>query len=252
VADGRGGHAGGGTASRLAVETIQAYLQQRRRDPEFQRPEARLEDSPLPHLLREAVEAACMAIFQQALATPDLAGMGTTATTLWLQGHQAFVAHVGDSRAYLLRGEGLVQLSDDHSLVNEQLRAGLISPEEARRSRFKNVITRSVGFEEDVLADLMGLAISSCSVATVSRTWSRTRRSSAWRCASRSKVSRYASSEWPMIAAATTTSPSSRSKCFRSPRALRRKMAVSPRSVRWGIVGKARSKDSGLLRLTLF
>jgi protein phosphatase len=160
VADGMGGHAGGGTASRLAVETIQAYLQQRRRDPEFQRAEARLEDSPLPHLLREAVEAACMAIFQQALATPDLAGMGTTATALWLQGHQAFVAHVGDSRAYLLRGEGLVQLSDDHSLVNEQLRAGLISPEEARRSRFKNVITRSVGFEEDVLADLMGLELS--------------------------------------------------------------------------------------------
>ena len=67
---------------------------------------------------------------------------------------------MGDSRAYLLRGGGLVQLSEDHSLVNEQLRAGLISADEARRSRFKNVITRSVGFEEDVLADLMGLELS--------------------------------------------------------------------------------------------
>jgi PPM family protein phosphatase len=160
VADGMGGHAGGGTASRLAVETIQAYLQQRRRDPELQRPDARLEDSPLPHLLRESVEAACMAIFQQALASPDLSGMGTTATALWLQGRYGFVAHVGDSRAYLLRGDGLVQLSEDHSLVNEQLRAGLISADEARRSRFKNVITRSVGFEEDVLADLMGIELS--------------------------------------------------------------------------------------------
>ena len=67
----------------------------------------------------------------------------------------AFFAHVGDSRAYLIRDGHIEQLSEDHSLVNEQLKAGLITAEQARLSRFKNIITRSVGFEEDVEVDTM-------------------------------------------------------------------------------------------------
>jgi protein phosphatase len=66
---------------------------------------------------------------------------------------------VGDSRAYLIRGDMIQQISEDHSLVNEQIKAGMITPEEAKHSRYKNIITRSVGFEEDVQVDVMGLML---------------------------------------------------------------------------------------------
>jgi protein phosphatase len=67
------------------------------------------------------------------------------------------VAHVGDSRCYLARRDRIYQVTEDHSLVNEQLKAGAITPDEARHSRFRNIITRSVGFESDVAVDLMGI-----------------------------------------------------------------------------------------------
>ena len=165
VADGMGGHAGGGTASRIAVETIEKSLLGAREngtDP-FQGGQA-LERSPIPEHFREAVEAACYSIFHTARREPQLAGMGTTVTALLLAESDqegmvdAFLAHVGDSRMYLIRGEILQQISEDHSLVNEQIKAGVITAEEARHSRFKNIITRSVGFEEDVLVDVMGLS----------------------------------------------------------------------------------------------
>jgi protein phosphatase len=74
-----------------------------------------------------------------------------------MQGDHAIVGHVGDSRAYMVRAGEVWQLSEDHSLVNEQVRAGLLTPEEAKHSRLKNIITRSVGFEEDVLVDVIGV-----------------------------------------------------------------------------------------------
>lgn len=158
VADGMGGHAGGGTASRLAVDTIDAELRKAWSDPAGPfRSDAPLSDSPLPDVLRRAVDAACAAIFHKAREEPELSGMGTTVTALLLRGRDAFFAHVGDSRAYLVRGEFIQQVSEDHSLVNEQIKAGVLTPEEARHSRFRNVITRSVGFEESVLVDVMGL-----------------------------------------------------------------------------------------------
>ncbi|MHB1845936.1 MAG: Stp1/IreP family PP2C-type Ser/Thr phosphatase [Deltaproteobacteria bacterium] len=160
VADGMGGHAGGGTASRLAVETLQAELRRAQSQAHERFDEATsLETSSLPDALREAVEAACLAIFREAKAKPELAGMGTTCTVLLLQGQNAFVAHVGDSRVYLVRDGTVHQISEDHSLVNEQIKAGVLTPDEARHSQFKNVITRSVGFEEDVLVDLLGLTV---------------------------------------------------------------------------------------------
>ncbi|BDG04397.1 Stp1/IreP family PP2C-type Ser/Thr phosphatase [Anaeromyxobacter oryzae] len=160
VADGMGGHAGGGTASRLAVETIRDTVRDaREREPELFGAGAGVEDSPLPDVLREAVEAACARIFQTAQAEPELAGMGTTVTAALLEGSAAFVAHVGDSRCYLVRDGRIYQVSEDHSLVNEQLKAGAISAEEARHSRFKNIITRSVGFERQVQVDLMGIEL---------------------------------------------------------------------------------------------
>jgi protein phosphatase len=158
VADGMGGHQGGDTASRLAVDTLQRAMRRARAErPELFEQQMPIEASPLPAILREAMEEACLSIFRMAQGAPSLHGMGTTVTALLLHGRYAFVAHVGDSRLYLIRGGRLQQLSDDHSLVNEQVKAGVITPDEARKSHFKNVITRSVGFEADVIVDLLGI-----------------------------------------------------------------------------------------------
>ncbi len=160
VADGMGGHAGGGTASRIAVETIDATMRRAREgkvNPFAQ--SSSLQDSPLPDALRGAVESACAAIFNAAQEDTRLTGMGTTVISLAVKDDHAFFAHVGDSRAYLVRGDLVQQISEDHSLVNEQIKAGMITPEEAKHSRYKNIITRSVGFEEEVQVDVMGLVV---------------------------------------------------------------------------------------------
>jgi protein phosphatase len=104
-------------------------------------------------LLADAVRRACRVIFDAAAQNPALMGMGTTTTALCLHQNWAYVAHVGDSRCYMQRDGALMQVTDDHSLVNEQIKAGLLTPEAARVSRHKNIITRSVGFEPDVEVD---------------------------------------------------------------------------------------------------
>jgi protein phosphatase len=159
VADGMGGHAGGGTASRLAVETVQRTVRAARAAAPGAFAPAPPDASALPGVLRGAVEQACAVIHAAAQADPELAGMGTTVTAVLLDGRSAFVAHVGDSRCYLLRDGRIHQVSEDHSLVNEQVKAGAITADEAKHSRFKNIITRSVGFEESVQVDLMGLEL---------------------------------------------------------------------------------------------
>ena len=158
VCDGMGGHAGGETASRLAVQTVERELlsAKLRSDNPFES-QAPLADSPLAGAVREAVEGACAAVFRTSKMNPELHGMGTTCICLVVSGAHALIGHVGDSRAYLVREGGVLQLSEDHSLVNEQVRAGLLTPDEARVSRLKNIITRSVGFEEDVLVDVIGV-----------------------------------------------------------------------------------------------
>src|SRR4051812_47246828 len=158
VCDGMGGHAGGETASRLAVQTVERELlsAKLREDDPF-KSNGSLANTPLAGALREAVEGACAAVFRTSRANPELAGMGTTCISLLLHDDHALVGHVGDSRCYLVRGGDVHQLSEDHSLVNEQVRAGLLTEEEARHSRLKNIITRSVGFEEDVLVDVIGV-----------------------------------------------------------------------------------------------
>ncbi len=160
VADGMGGHAGGGTASRIAVETIDAEMRAAEKGASNPFSAAtELQNSPLPEFLRTAVERACGAIFKAAQEDPRLQGMGTTVISLCIHGGHALFAHVGDSRAYLIRGDLIQQVSEDHSLVNEQIKAGMITAEEAKHSRYKNIITRSVGFEEEVQVDVLGLQV---------------------------------------------------------------------------------------------
>ena len=158
VCDGMGGHAGGETASRLAVQTIERELISARLRPDDPfASKAPLAESPLAGALREAVEGACSAVFRTSKMNGELHGMGTTCISLLINGEHALVGHVGDSRAYLVRDGEVTQVSEDHSLVNEQVRAGLLTAEEAKTSRLKNIITRSVGFEEDVLVDVLGV-----------------------------------------------------------------------------------------------
>lgn len=158
VADGMGGHAGGEIASKLAVETIEQVIRNNLHIlNSTQVSENDIEQNPIAKLLSDALRCACHVVHQKSIEEPSLQGMGTTATALLLCGKYGFVAHVGDSRAYLIRDGKIAQLSEDHSLINEQLKAGLITPTQARYSRFRNVITRSIGFEDDVDVDMIAL-----------------------------------------------------------------------------------------------
>lgn len=155
VADGMGGHSGGEFASRLAVKTIQDVMRNMSEDPEATLI-AGVNDvfDEYGLRLKYAIQVASEKIYDHALYDTALRGMGTTAVALLFAERHVFIANVGDSRAYLLRGKTFAQLTEDHSLVGEQLRAGLINKKDAKNHRFKNVITRSVGFQEQVDIDL--------------------------------------------------------------------------------------------------
>jgi serine/threonine protein phosphatase PrpC len=161
VADGMGGHLGGEKASRMAVEILEREIVDVRRSGllDGQPAETSGGGDPITAALRRAVIEADRHIYAAATANPDLAGMGTTLTTLLFSKGYVHLGHVGDSRAYIYRDGRARQLSEDHSWIQEQVRAGLISPEEAAASRFRNIITRSVGFEPSVEPDLQGLAV---------------------------------------------------------------------------------------------
>jgi len=160
VADGMGGHAGGELASSLSVTTIDKHVRNQRSLLErgTTHPEP-MERSPVAKLLSDAVHAACNAVFARAQRDPQLRGMGTTTTAMLFHDQHAFIAHVGDSRAYLIRDGRITQLSEDHSLVNEQVKAGLITEAQARTSRFKNIITRSIGFDADIEVDVIAVEV---------------------------------------------------------------------------------------------
>jgi protein phosphatase len=143
VADGMGGHRGGATASRLAGETIKAqYLGSETYD--------------IGQALRESLTRANARIFTEAQANPDLRGMGTTTSALVVKDNQAWFAHVGDSRIYVVRGDEIRQITEDHSLVASMVREGLLTPKEAETHPRRNVLQRSMGVSEDVEIDVSG------------------------------------------------------------------------------------------------
>lgn len=131
VADGMGGHRAGEIASRIAVEEFSRWL--------------RCAPRPNEDTVRFAIYEANRAIYQRSKAEPDKAGMGTTVTALWVDETRVYLAHVGDSRAYLLRDGEMNQMSRDHSVVAEMLQRGEITPEEARVHPHRHYITRAVG-----------------------------------------------------------------------------------------------------------
>jgi PPM family protein phosphatase len=159
VADGMGGHLGGQMASSLAVKNVSEAVTGQKAALMDGAGVEPLESSPVPRMLADAVRNACSAIYEAAQNDPELQGMGTTVTTMFVHSGRAFIAHVGDSRCYLQRADRIIQITDDHSLVNEQIKAGLITREQARQSKLKNIITRSVGFERDVAVDTFALPL---------------------------------------------------------------------------------------------
>ena len=108
-------------------------------------------------ILAAAARLASRAIYDESMAFAEREGMGTTLTSLLIDGEVAHVAHVGDSRAYLLRGNSIQQVTNDHSFVAEQIRAGLLTAEEAKESQLRHIITRSVGVEREVDVDVYTL-----------------------------------------------------------------------------------------------
>jgi len=116
--------------------------------------------SPALEVMRGVVRRASSAIFEASWARPELRGMGTTLTAMLVHGGRAHVVHAGDSRCYVFRDGQLRQLTEDHSWIAEQLRAGSISEVEARSSKFRHVITKSIGFERDIEADTRSVPVS--------------------------------------------------------------------------------------------
>lgn len=144
VADGMGGHAAGEVASEMAVQIIARELG----------PLRGLSDRAAGDRMREAIRAANAAIFERTLAEADKRGMGTTTTVLGLFAERYLIGQVGDSRAYLLRNGLFQQLTKDHSYVQEQVDAGLLTADQARTHPYSNVITRCVGANEEVIPDV--------------------------------------------------------------------------------------------------
>jgi serine/threonine protein phosphatase PrpC len=162
IADGMGGHAGGAIASRMAIELVRETISKMYHEPSIFNPQAaKRESSDILQLLKEAIRSASCGIYEFSNQRLDLAGMGTTLTMILVYGGRGYIAHVGDSRLYRLRNNAFEQLTEDHSLVQEQVRAGFLTREEAHSSRFRNIITRSVGFESQVNADAFSLPLSS-------------------------------------------------------------------------------------------
>ncbi|MCB9764879.1 MAG: Stp1/IreP family PP2C-type Ser/Thr phosphatase [Alphaproteobacteria bacterium] len=159
VCDGMGGHVGGEYASAIAVNTVEEVLSTLESDPDISVGD---DDDPIERTrekLRYAIRLAGKRIFEKAAAEPEYKGMGTTALVLIVDRGNFFIAHVGDSRGYLLREGRIEQLTEDHSLVNEKIKAGVLTVEEARTHKLRNIITRSLGYMEEVEIDIQMRAV---------------------------------------------------------------------------------------------
>jgi serine/threonine protein phosphatase PrpC len=144
VADGMGGHAAGEVASEMAVRITSQLIGSLRGS----------SDEEAGERIRNAIRSANDAIFERTLSEQDKRGMGTTVTVLALLPDRYLIGQVGDSRAYLFRDGQFHQLTKDHSYVQEQVDAGLLTPDQARVHPYSNVITRCVGAGMDVVPDI--------------------------------------------------------------------------------------------------
>ncbi|MCK4401147.1 Stp1/IreP family PP2C-type Ser/Thr phosphatase [bacterium] len=155
VADGMGGHAAGDVASRKSIELIKAFIERTAKDNDITWPfEMNPELAPEANKLIAAVQIANKKIYEMSFSNPELKGMGTTIAGLFIAEAKVYIVHVGDSRVYLMRNGRLKQITEDHSWVNEQVKENVITEDEAKQHRWKNVITRALGSEKEVKVDL--------------------------------------------------------------------------------------------------
>lgn len=145
VADGMGGHKAGDHASKLCVESMVHSIEQS-------------EHKTPVSVFDEAVEAANQAVYREARENAEYEGMGTTMVACTLQGDTLYVANIGDSRLYLIR-DGIEQITDDHSLVEEMVKKGNLTESEARIHPQKNIITRALGIDGTVQADYFEVTV---------------------------------------------------------------------------------------------
>ncbi len=154
LSDGMGGEAHGEVASTLAVQTVLTHCRQAensRTTPTFG--ESSPDVSERTNRLASAIHLANRKVFETASSNPDQEGMGATIVAAWIETQRLSLAHVGDSRAYLLRSGSLEQLTADHSLVAEKVRIGILTPQEADASEMQSVLTRAVGTNNTVEVD---------------------------------------------------------------------------------------------------
>ena len=156
VADGMGGHVAGEVASRVAVEAIEAFIQETSGDDKNRTWPFALDPSVSfeANRLRAAFRLANRKIASAIADSQDLRGMATTASAVLFGGRSASVAHVGDSRVYVLRDGRLDQITHDHSWVEEQVRAGVLTPTAARQHPWRNVVTRALAGGDDPEVDV--------------------------------------------------------------------------------------------------
>ena len=155
VADGMGGHAAGEIASKMAVSVIHDQLLGQQKffgayNESY---------SPSTNNLNSALRVANLAVFKAAESSPRLHGMGTTVAAVLTCGNRLSIAHIGDSRVYLVRSGNIAQLTDDHSMINEQVMRDLITREEAVKSVNKNYLTKALGISAEIEADLSELTL---------------------------------------------------------------------------------------------
>jgi serine/threonine protein phosphatase PrpC len=155
LSDGIGGAAHGEVASELAVTTIEDHCRKSSSDPSLPyEGDFRPDLTERTNRLASALRLANRAIHETAASDANMRGMGATIVAIWLDGERLSLAHVGDSRAYRLREQSFDQLTRDHSLVAEQVRLGILTPEQAERSEYQTMLIRALGASETVEVDV--------------------------------------------------------------------------------------------------
>lgn len=147
MADGMGGHLAGEVASKMATEAVLAYFDREKNRTDY------------PRMAREAVEEANRILYEKQRSDPSVSGMGTTTDVVLVEEGAMHLAHVGDSRVYILRENKLRQITVDHSLVGDLIRRGLLTEQDAKRHPDRSVVTRALGAAPQVEVDLLSMPL---------------------------------------------------------------------------------------------